>query len=192
MSLVAATLENFEEAASEWRQDAALHRDGGAFFYFAGHGVSRGIPNDAVMLLADFRSSSSRYLKNAVEVADIKNAMIPTISYPEMARNQLYCIDSCRLVPQDVNAFIDIRVDRVFDIELNHLEDNRKIGMFYAANPGTSTDAVKDHLTYFSTGLLECLNRLGGERADLTDRWSVSVNSLIWAMRKYFKQLEQQ
>src|SRR5688572_12244185 len=49
-----ATRANFDREAKNWRKAAEKNEDDYTFFYFAGHGVQRSTPNDAVMLMEDY------------------------------------------------------------------------------------------------------------------------------------------
>lgn len=177
-----ATIDNFLRSASEWRADAASHRDNIALFYFSGHGFQRSTQED-LMLFSDFGNSLGPALRGSVSVDNIFRGLAPRPDAPEIARTQLYFIDTSRTVVSNERYQLS-RPTMVFD-EFSSNPDDRSAIIFYATGPGQNAWARPDHVSVFTEALLRCLD---GEAAVPLDnsfqRWGVTVNSLIQGLHR--------
>jgi hypothetical protein len=136
------TLNNFLQAATDWRADAGTNKGNVTFFYFAGHGIQRG-KDDSVLLMEDFNDGLGGYLKNSVETIKLFFGMAPPNNTKEnMARTQLYFIDACRNLPPKFKNFDKVASTPVFDVELSGADDRSSAPIFYAAISDTKAAAI--------------------------------------------------
>ena len=184
-----ANLNNFLQAAKDWRQDAATDQENMTFFYFAGHGAQR-TKDDAVLILEDFGDGLGGPLKNAVDLGNIFKGMAWSDEFPNMAQTQLYFADACR---DFLKAFRDYEPDdatQVFRVALGG-EDRRCAPIFFSAVPGTKAYALVGEHSLFTEALLTCLNNDAGDFRELPegDKWCVSVFSLSEALTSIINNL---
>jgi Caspase domain len=187
-----ALLDNFLAAADAWREDCSTHRDNIALFYFAGHGVQRS-RDDAVLLLEDFGARGGGALRNAVDTNTLFSGMSPSAGRPEMARTQLFFVDTCRNRPAEFSNTELMSTTPVFDIELSD-RDDRRAPIFYAAVPGSLAAGIRGQQTLFSLALLACLDGAAAEPVEEEGgvRWHVTVHSLSEALDREIKELNEQ
>lgn len=174
-------LQGFREAALAWQRDCASHRDNVAFFYFAGHGVHRS-QNDAALLLQDFAKDAGDPLTYSVSVRELVEGMAPTPGFEEMARTQLWFIDSCQTLPPGFDPFQPFNPTTVFRVGLPGFDD-RCAPIYFSALPGAAAFAVPGEGTVFSRVLIECLEGAAAQRKG-TEGWKVTVGTLLSAMQK--------
>jgi hypothetical protein len=181
------TLQNFLAAASEWRNDASTHRDNVTIFYFAGHGVQRENP-DSVLLLEDFGGPGGGPLRNAVDVQNIFLGMAPSEQRSEIARTQLYFMDTCRLQPRDLDNYHHMNTTATFEIYKRGTDD-RYAPIFHAAAAGSSAYGVPGGQTVFSKLLLDALkgSALNTEAVDGRMSKVLSIHSLDRALEAGIK-----
>lgn len=153
------TLQNFLIAASEWRNDASTHRDNVTIFYFAGHGVQREKP-DSVLLLEDFGGPGGGPLRNAVDVQNIFLGMAPSEQRNDIARNQLYFIDTCRLQPKDLDEYHHMNTTSTFEIFKSGVDD-RYAPVYHATAAGSTAYGVPGGQTIFNKMLIDALKGNG-------------------------------
>lgn len=175
------TLSAFRKAALAWQKDCASHRDNVAFFYFAGHGVHRS-HNDAVLLLEDFARDAGDPLTYSISVNDLLNGMAPTRQFEDIARTQLWFVDSCQMLPPAFESFEPFSPTRVFRVGLAGFDD-RCAPIYFSALPGASAYSVPGEGTVFSRVLIECLEGAAGQRKG-NESWKVTVGTLLAAMQK--------
>jgi len=186
------SLQNFLQTASDWRKDAASHRDNIALFYFAGHGAQR-TKDDAVLLLEEFGDGVGGPLRATVELRNIFNGMAKSADYPEIAQTQLYFVDTCRDFLSEFRKIERPNTTDVFEVGLAG-EDLRNAPIFYAAAPGTQAQGIPGDQTLFSKALLACLENDAGDFKAIEgeDRWHISVDSLKNALRVKLNELKEQ
>jgi hypothetical protein len=176
------TLENILRAAREWRDDAAAHRDGLTIFYFSGHGfvLSRA---DQLVLLADYGNGVGSILHNAINVGSIVQGMAPTEWTPQMARTQLYFVDSGQRFEALPPEFGVSTATQVFDVPLDAGTD--RVAITFSPAPGEVAYGVRGGLSIFGDALLECLD---GAAAELTsDGWGITTLGLVRALPELVK-----
>jgi hypothetical protein len=194
------TWSRFEHVAKEWRNDAGSNRGNMTFFYFAGHGVQRiragrpGVqPGEHVLLLEDFGDGIGTLLAKAVNSTELIAGMAPSNKYPDIARTQLYFLDSCRITPKKFREYEDMPTGAFWDIYERLEIDDRVNPIFYTAVPGRTSFGLKGDQTIFSKALLQCLN--GGAGMALDDdhqdqeRWGISIDSLNATLQYHIDQI---
>ena len=172
------TRENFERRIREWRKRVASNKRNVALFYFAGHGIQRN-KEDSVLLLHDFADPNKTILSNAAEFNEIFGGMAPSATLADMANTQLYFVDACRNVPEQIKKFEKLRTPPVFDVELGG-RDDRAAPIFFAAVNDSSGYGVRGQGSHFTLALLRALER-GAESSEDRDGkevWPVSANTL--------------
>jgi hypothetical protein len=187
----AASVDQFLRAASEWRKDACSNRDNIAFFYFCGMGFQRS-PTEDLMLFEDFGGVGPA-LRGAVAVDNLFQGMAPGHEAAEIARTQLYFIDTSRTYEFSSERYQLSNPTRIFD-EYRAGPDDRSAVVFYATQPGGPSYTVHgEKMSLFTTALLRCLD---GEAATAIDasqpvRWGVTINSLIQGLDRLTKSLNE-
>lgn len=170
----------------EWRKRVGANRDNAAVFYFTGHGIQRN-KDDAVLMLQDFAESEDAMLEKTISFYDIFSGMAPSNKLPDMGLTQLYFIDACRNLPEQIKDFATLKTPPVFDIALSGT-DNRKAPVFFAAVNDSKAFADVQNGSYFNQALVAALER-GADFSRVVDgkkRWPVSVYTLTTAIRIEF------
>ncbi|MCY1021361.1 caspase family protein [Pyxidicoccus sp. MSG2] len=191
-SALAATRRHVERALRDWRRDARSHADGMTLFYFAGHGIQRSRDN-TVLLLEEFAEPDSPVLEQAIELQNIFQGMAPSPQAGPIARQQVYFIDTCRVLPDVLKNFEHLSAPAVFDVELVS-EDNRCAPIFQAALPGTKAYGRLNETSLFCEALLAGLDGRAATPGDGPEtnehvQWVVSVSSLSRMLVDHFKRL---
>jgi Caspase domain len=184
-----ASVNHFLQAASDWRKDACSNRDNIALFYFCGMGFQRS-PTEDLVLFEDFGGVGPA-LRGAVSVDNLFQGMAPGLEAQEIARTQLYFIDTNRAYERSSERYQLSNPTMIFD-EYRAGPDDRSAVVFYATQPGSPAYAMAgEKISLFTTALLRCLN---GEAATAIDpsppvRWGVTINSLIQGLNRLTKSL---
>lgn len=150
-----ATWNDFAVAVKEWRETAKSNPADYTFFYFGGHGVQRS-KADSVILLRDFGDGVGGSLTHAATINNIRNGMAPSPSFKDIARQQFYFIDACRVLPGHFKKEELQTVPAVWSVELEG-EDDRKSAVYNASLAGTQAYAIDSEPTLFGQALLRCL-----------------------------------
>jgi hypothetical protein len=168
------TLANFMRDASEWRRAAASHRDNLTIFYFAGRGFAP-TQGEQLLVLQNFGDMIGPLLRNAVSVNNIVYGMAPGAA-GDVARTQLYFIDSGRTRPAALAQYQAMNSSAVFDAPLRGIDD-RTAPVYYASSMETPAFGVPNEVTLFCRALIEGLS---GAAARVLDdgRWAVTAISL--------------
>ena len=127
------------------------------------------------MILGDFGDGIGSRLRNAVDTFSLLQGMAPSIEYGDIARSQLYFIDSCRMAPIDALKHENYDCTAVWDTPTLE-KDDRAAPVFYTSLPGTQAFAIPGEQTLFSKALLRCLCGMGSEL--IGERWAVTIYSL--------------
>ncbi len=85
-----ATIDNVEQALTEWRQRGDATPDQRLILYFCGHGMGKG--SDLALLTADYGENRLNQLDGAVDFRNFLMGMELSA-----AREQVYLIDACRV-----------------------------------------------------------------------------------------------
>lgn len=192
-----ATLQNLQDAATAWRDDASRHPDSVTLFYFAGHGVQAqrlGAASD-IMLLHDFGRRTPRVLESSFEVENLVFGMRPSSARPRMATRQLTLIDACRVEPALFRSYRKIAGGDIWDVAHAVTEDG-SFPVVHSTMPGTLSHG-HGTLTFFAHALLKCIAG-GAARPPITRRldgarlpWQVSVRTLIATLQEAVRKTSQ-
>src|SRR5262249_49126527 len=132
-NVLPATVGNLIDATAQWRKDASSNADSMTWFYFSGHGLMRS-NQDGLLLMQDFTVTADR-IRRAAELQNIYHGMKPgKTDYLQIARRQLYFIDSCRSLHEDFKKLEEQRGEDVFGVYLGG-EDNRSAPILFATVP---------------------------------------------------------
>ena len=182
----ACTRKDFAREALNWNEDAKSENRNITFFYFAGHGIQRK-NDDPILLLEDFGDPEDGMLAKTFAFDMFYNGMVPppAKAQEQMARTQLYFIDTCRVTPETVKGLNYREVSDILSNDSGGL-DNRSSLICY----GTVSNAhayASDRQTLFSEALVECLEGLGGDATGEEDehgnaKWHVSIAKLYAAI----------
>jgi hypothetical protein len=176
-------VDDFFRAANEWRNLARDNRNSSMIFYFSGLGkeLARSEP---ILLFEDFGDDYGPLLRGAVSVNNLVYGLSPTDRQPQIARTQLFFIDSSRTSFENVMRYELANPTPVFDAEFLGIDD-RCAPVFYASQPGAHAYSIKGQQTLFSAALLECLSGAAAVPAPASSGeddfplWEVTVSSLI-------------
>jgi hypothetical protein len=179
---VSCNVDDFLRSANEWRRDAQEREDNITFLYFAGNGFELSKSNPIIML-QDFGNGIGPALRGGITVKNLFYGMGPTSEQPDIARTQLYFIDTDRVYPSRVfQSYEEINTTAVFDALPLGIDDRDAV-IFYSTGAGQATYAYVGEATFFSLALLKCLEGAAAEPGETdqegTLRWQVSITSLM-------------
>jgi Caspase domain len=177
-----ASTRSFQREAAAWSRDVASHRDGVAVFFFCGHGVQRQ-HDDQLMLLDEFGSGLGGVFAGAVDLHSLFYGVAPTQELPDVARTQLYFLDTCRTLPAQFRDFDLSSASSALAVRTPALDD-RRAPRFFSSLPGSSAYGIAGEPSVFTSALLRCLRGAAGDLADdiAGERWAVTVGSLARAL----------
>src|SRR5262249_2687371 len=170
----------------EWRKRVAADRDNAAVFYFTGHGIQRN-KEDAVLMLQDFAESEDAMLEKSISFYDIFSGMAPSNKLPDMGLTQLYFVDACRNLPEQIKDFATLNATPVFDAGLSGASI-RQAAVVFGAVSARRAFAEVEKGSYFIQALIAATER-GADFSRLVDgkkRWPVSIFPLTPAIRIEF------
>jgi hypothetical protein len=177
-----ATFANFKAIAHAWRKDAARHAGNMTLFYFAGHGLLRN--NGAqVLVFEDFATPPGKLLQNCLEAFNLLDGMAMISNEDAMARTQLYFFDACRAMADEVKKYDRREADKIWDPreppeEAKEYRDARLMPQF-RTEPGGQAFGLPGVGSVFSESLIRCLKGAAADFDRYTNRWSVTVQSLV-------------
>lgn len=179
---VPCNVDNFLRSTNEWRNDAQGSRDNVTFFYFVGNGFELSKSNP-ILMLQDFGNGIGPALRGSVTANNLFYGMGPTSRQTNIARTQLYFIDTDRVKPpRDFQAFEELNTTAVFDAVPLGIDDRDAV-IFYSTSSGSPAYAYTADVTLFSIALLRCLGGKAAVPGEPDDeghfRWRVSVTSLM-------------
>jgi hypothetical protein len=178
-----ACLLSVQLAAKAWRADAARRSDGHTLFYFAGHGFERK-RRSHVLVLENVGDPAGGRLTNAIEGLNLLHGMAPSPDYPDVALQQLYFYDACRMPLLDGYKWEDESCSELWPVP-TVAADPRVAVEYFTTEAGRSAFAVRNEQTIFNKALLACLNGGGAERVGQSDDWCVTVDSLTRGLRHH-------
>lgn len=147
----APTLQNFTDAVYAWKQDLSRDDSKRGVFYYAGHGIQKTKDNIA-LLLSDFGAPGLPVLKSAVELDNIVQGLAPDPENPQIAQEQFYFIDACRVRPEIVGRFSVLQTTALFDIESSY--DLRSTPILFATANEAEAEARAGGVSNFCEALL--------------------------------------
>lgn len=175
-----ATIIDIIKALNAWRKDVALNRDNQALFFFSGHGMRRS-PDESIVLASDFLEEGLPMLRNAFNTANVRSGMAPGHAFEEIGRQQFYFVDACRDMPEALAGIDSTDTSKIFDIDLNSLDD-RAAPIFFPTVTGGQAYGVAGKPTFFTQALLWAMEhgaidkrRLDGIEGSV---WPVNADSL--------------
>lgn len=161
--LVSTKRDEFRIAARQWHEDCQSHPDNIAFFYYAGHGVSRGRGEaEALMTFSDLFDPMDSRLAKMVSARNIIYGMAPQSPGDRVARKQFFFFDCCRTFPEEMKTYDDKSVQPVLDIKVSEgVQDDRHYARFFAVPDTAAAYASIGENTYFCTSLIDALDNAG-------------------------------
>jgi hypothetical protein len=188
LNVPTADRDTFKDSAWKWRADAAARNsDDMTFFYYSGHGLQRR-PDEGIMLLADFGDPSDTKLSRCARFGSILNGMVPSTTFPRIAKTQFYFVDSCRVRPEVLTKFVDLEVPPIFDTELNVI-DQREAPVWFSTLDGAVAVGRRGRPSYFAEGLVFALDRAAENPEDAEGggtRWPVTSLTIKTALDRYY------
>jgi len=190
---VSCNVDDFLRSANEWRWDAQNHKDNITFLYFAGNGFELSKSNPIIML-QDFGNGIGPALRGSITAKNLFYGMGPTSAQPDIARTQLYFIDTDRLYPRVFQSYEEINTTAVFDALPLGIDDRDAV-IFYSTISGKGTYAYDGEPTFFSHALLKCLEGAAAVPGETDQegmlRWHVSITSLMNGLNQVLPDLLQ-
>lgn len=177
-----ASVSAFLSHATEWRKDAASHRDNITFFYFAGHGLQRK-PGEVTLLLDEFGTDVGGALVHSVDINNVYYGMAPSRTFANIARTQYYFVDACRTLPDNTDDLDELHPTQVFSSRLSKTDD-RAAPILFATPPGDETTGIRRIGSVFGEALIECLDGDAGDYPEVNgqEQWLVGLQRLIEVM----------
>jgi hypothetical protein len=162
-ALNSAKRDEFNTAARQWHDDCQSDRGNVAFFYYAGHGFSRGRGEaNALMTFSDLFDPASARLAKTVSARNIIYGMAPQLPVDHVARQQFLFFDCCRTFPDAVKNIEDRDVAPVLDVNIAEgVQDDRHYGRFFAVPDTDAAFASAGSSTYFCNSLIDALDHGG-------------------------------
>ena len=171
-----AVMKNVKDAFKVWKARCHSHEDNLAIFYFAGHGVQRGV--DMALLTELFGDDVNDIMADAIDLSRFIGGMERC-----MARSQLMVIDACRNTPDELLALTAgmgeaLIAPNAKDFPSTLPRDNP---VLLATGNGQTAGAPKAGLSRFTTALLAALRGLAGQETP-AGGWEIRTDSLASAV----------
>jgi hypothetical protein len=166
-----ATMANIESAFKKWYQRCDQDEDNIAFFYFAGHGVSR---LEHFLLAGDFGDPAplNDWL-NCINFTQFKSGMRRC-----RAQTQLYFVDACRDTPTQAKSQLNPNGNPL--VTASEDDDVRLSIAYRAAAEGQQAFGPAAGPTFFCEALLTCLQGAGARF--VAQKWRVDTACLSSAL----------
>jgi hypothetical protein len=178
-SVVSATMSNIRQAFAAWHSRCNLHADNIAFFYFCGHGLSKG---GQFLLPADFGNPAlTKRWENCIDFDGLRVGMRSCA-----AQTQLYFIDACRETPFGLLTQLNVQGDPLIDTA-SFSDTVRCSAAYYATAQGLKAYGPANGPTYFGQAVLSCLNGVAGMNKQ--GKWIVDSYSMGNALGQVMAQL---
>ena len=134
-------------------------------------------------MLQDFGNGIGPALRGGITANNLFYGMGPTSQQPDIARTQLYFIDTDRVYPSRVfQSYEEMNTTAVFDALPLGIDDRDAV-IFYSTISGGATYGYVGEETFFSLAILKCLEGAaavpGETDQEGTLRWQVSITSLM-------------
>jgi hypothetical protein len=181
---------NLSQEAQAWREDAKTSRENVTVFYWAGHGIQLTL-GDSVLLLDNFGDGIGGPVGLHAKTKSIYDGMAPSLTFPDIARTQIYLVDACRAVPDELKNQLAQNTADLWFSDLPGVDD-RCAPIFYGALPGALAYARIGVQTLFSEALLKCLDGAAAEIVEDENgsaRWQVTVTQLISALKAQINEI---
>ncbi|MEW8072774.1 MAG: caspase family protein [Candidatus Thiodiazotropha sp.] len=183
------TWDNFNQAVRDWRRDCADNMENIAFFYYGGHGFTRGRgEHNALLTMSDLFDPSQATLQRTVVTQNLLDGCAPQTRADLIAREQVFIFDCCRSFPDYLKDFSDRSVPQILDVRLReNVEDNRVTARFYATTDNSAAFASVGGQTYFGGSILDALQNAG--RNERPTGWMVDGTALMQRLNARHKAL---
>jgi hypothetical protein len=160
-------------------------------FYFAGHGLQR-VVDEGILLLDDFLAPDDSKLGKCALVGNLRAGMTPSVTYPNIAKNQVFFIDACLLENEALGKFVNPLVPEVFNFEANGPLDQRASAVLFSAVNRAAAIGRDGQSSYFAEALLAAFENGAEEATDLDGRdvWPVTANTIKTAVSNYFAKMQ--
>jgi hypothetical protein len=138
------------------------------------------------MLASDFLDPDFPVkLRNAFDLANIMDGMVPTKNNKNIGKTQFYFIDACRNIIDEMKDLINTDTPRIFEPELN-IEDDRMVPVFHATIPGGIAMGEAGKPTQFAEGLIWALDHGCEDECEIAKlesaAWPVTAQSMKAAL----------
>ena len=165
------TMKNIKRAFKRWWGRCNKQQDNIALFYFAGHGISTALQH---LLAADFGDPAFPNLwENCIEFGSFRDGM-----RGNAADTQLFFVDACREKPIDALVQRKPTGDSLCSADI--FDRVAASAAYYAAADGREAYGPANHVSFFSTAVLESLD--GGGAMNKGGTWVVDTFSLANAI----------
>jgi hypothetical protein len=177
------TLDNFLRAAAQWREDAASHRDGMTIAFVIGNGMAVS-DRENIVFMEDFGDGLGSVLRNSISISSLIRGMAPTERRENIARNQLFFVDTGRTQTSLLADYQAPTPSAVFEATRAGFDDRTMLNM-YSAAADQQAYAIPSETTLFGRALMAGLE---GEAVEaLPDGgWGITATSLIRAIEREF------
>jgi len=158
-NVLPASSANVAAALEDWKTACRGNPDGIAVMYVAGHGVRWDSEYDSLILLEDF-GTEGQFLSETVAMEKTLKRMSNT----DLPATQFYFADSCRVNPDEAkNWDPDDPPGTPIAPRQREPKNNAVIcaPLFNAACTGQTAKGYRSEGTFFSQGLVECLDGYG-------------------------------
>lgn len=160
-SVAVPDLATFRAAVNAWHADCQDSPASTAFFYYAGHGFTRGRGEySALLTMMDLFAPNEPKLTRTALSSNIFRGMAPQHDGDTIARQQIFFFDCCRSFPAAMSSFDDRSVTPVLDVfVVEGVSDDRAVSRFDAVPDLTAAFASAGEGTFFSKSVLDALDR---------------------------------
>lgn len=147
----------------DWHGDCQDHPHSVAFFYYAGHGFSRGRGDTNLLLTcSDLFAPMGAMLSNTVAASNVFYGMAPQSLEDQVARQQFFFFDCCRSYPDQMKNLDDRSVGQVLNVLVTEgVPDNRAYARWFAAPDNQAAYASIGQGTHFARAVSDALERAG-------------------------------
>ena len=175
-ALPPARREDVRKALFEWKRLCQLNTNGVGILYVAGHGIACS-DEQSYVLLEDF-GSDPVLLEHAVDVSIVRSGMLEE----DIAQNQLYFVDACRIPMAAFKEFRNLGQGILLPGSTT-TEDRRCSPVYFSAAPGTESYGEAKVGTVFSQALIQCLDQCAAREPQAEgEPWHVTTSSLEEAL----------
>jgi hypothetical protein len=176
-----ATVENVEQAVTDWKARGDTNPENRLLFFFSGHGIAQG--PDTSLLLADYGSKPNNPLDGAISLREFHLGMDTCA-----AREQCYFVDACRASSDTLIGAMGYAGRPIILPRTTFMRESgpREAPVYYSTLAGEEAYSRPDRVSPFTEALQLALDGLGGD--DSEGDWRVSTTRLKEAVDWFMKQ----
>lgn len=173
----AATMENVKQGFKRWVARCGSKQDNVTFFYFCGHGISKGTQ---FLLPQDFGNPAlpGRW-ENCIDFDGLRVGM-----RSNAAQKQLFFVDACRATPFGLLTQLNVRGNPLIDAGV--FDSVKCSAVYYASGEGQQAFGSSNDVSYFGKAVLSCLN--GVASLQRKGKWVVDTFQLGSALGQVMEQ----